>query len=229
MARHPTLNTLERRLIGKAEVKRKNHPQPQDTLSTPADQAWWRTGRASFTQKTQSDLKGGAMYRVFVIAGLCVLAIIVTVGQLGRYLGDYKAADGQRQDTQYAQQDFLNAERQQRARDCYHCGISLADLSLSDATSDGVTITNHSKNTLEEITFEVTMKDCPPGYNPATANSADRCVIEGQESKGVDVFIPPGQARGFHSRMNFHDVPLPPQSRRFFLWRIVSAKGVHAP
>jgi hypothetical protein len=169
------------------------------------------------------------MYRIFVTAGLCALAIIVTVGQLGRHLHDYKAADGQRQATRNAQQDFLNAERQQQPRHCYHCTISLADLSLSDATFDGVTITNHSKNTLEEITFEVTMKDCPPGSNPATPSAADRCVIVGQESKGVDVFIPPGQARGFHSRMNFHDVPLPPQSRRFFSWRIVSAKGVGAP
>ncbi len=158
------------------------------------------------------------MYRIFVISSLCALAIIVAVGQLGRHLHGYKAAGGQ--DTHYAQQqaqpDFLSAERQQRPRHCSHCAISLADVSLSDATFDGVTITNHSKNTLEEITFEVTMKDCPPGYNPATANSADQCVIVGQQSKGVEVFIPPGQARGFHSRMNFHDVPLPPQSRRFF-------------
>jgi hypothetical protein len=173
------------------------------------------------------------MYRIFVIVGLCALAIIVTVGQLGRHLHYYKAASGQRQDTQYAQpqarQDFANAERQQQPRHCYHCAISLADLSLSDATFDGVTITNHSKATLEEITLEVTMKDCPLGYNPAMANSADHCVVVGQQSKGVDVFIPPGQARGFHSRMNLHDVSLPPQSRRFFLWRIVSAKGVGGP
>jgi hypothetical protein len=171
------------------------------------------------------------MYRIFVISGLCALAIIVAVGQLGRHLHGNKAAGGQ--DTHYAQQqaqqDFLGAERQQQPRHCSHCAISLADLSLSDATFDGVTITNHSKNTLEEITFEVTMKDCPPAYNPATANSADQCVIVGQQSKGVEVFIPPGQARGFHSQMNFHSVPLPPQSRRFFLWRIVSAKGMSAP
>jgi glutaredoxin-related protein len=171
------------------------------------------------------------MYRIFVITGLCALAIIVTAGQLDRYLHDYKAVDGQSQKTQYAQQraqhDFPNAERQQQSRHCSHCALSLADLSLSDATFDGVTITNHSKNTLEEITFEVTMKDCPPGHNPA--NSADQCVIVGQESKGVEVFIPPGQARGFHSKMNFHDVPLPPRSRRFFLWRVVSAKGMGAP
>jgi hypothetical protein len=172
------------------------------------------------------------MYRIFVIAGLCALAIIVAVGQLGRHLRDHKAADGQRHDTQNAQrqarQDLPGAEREQPPRQCYPCAIPLADLSLTDATFDGVTITNHSKSTLEEVTFEVTMKDCPPGYNPATANSADQCVVVGQESKGVDMFIPPGQARGFHSRMDFHDVPFSPQSRRFFLWRIVSAKGMDA-
>lgn len=185
-----------------------------------------------FIEKTQSDPKGGVMYRILVITGLCALAMIVTVGQLGSYLHDYKAADGQHQGTQYAQkqarQDFPTAERQQ-PRHCYRCALSTADLSLSDATFDGVTITNHSKNAVQEITLEVTIKDCPPGHNPATANSADQCVIVSKENKGVDVFIPPGQARGFHSYMNFRGGPLPPQSRRFFLWRIVSAKGMDAP
>jgi hypothetical protein len=173
------------------------------------------------------------MYRIFVITGLCALAIIVTVGQLGRDLLDNTATDRQRQDAQHAQhaqqQDLPNAEKQQQPRQCYHCAISPVDLSLSDMTVYGVTITNHSKNTVKEIAFEVTMKDCPPGYNPTAANSDDHCVIAGQESKDVLVVIPPGQARGFRSQMNFHDVPFSAQGRRFFLWRIVSAKGIDAP
>ncbi len=55
-----------------------------------------------FMQKTQSDWKGGVMYRILVITGLCALATIVTVGQLGLYLHDYKAADGLRQNAQHA-------------------------------------------------------------------------------------------------------------------------------
>lgn len=170
------------------------------------------------------------MYRIFVITGLCILAIIVTVGQLSRHLPDYTGADrGQKaqhsQQQEAQQQDFHNSEkRQQQSRLFFP-----ADLSLSDMTAYGVTITNHSKSTVKEITFEVTMKDCPPGYNPSAAHSDDQCVIAGQESKGVDVFIPPGQARGFRTQMNLHDVPFSARARRFFLWRIVSAKGIDAP
>lgn len=172
------------------------------------------------------------MYRVFIIIGLCALAIIVTVGRLGRDLPDYAATDRQREAVQHAQQKaqhFPDAEKQQQLRHCYHCAISPADLSLSDMTVYGVTITNHSKNTVKELTFEVTMKDCPPGYTPTAANSDDQCVIAGQERKGVDLFIPPGQARGFRSQMNFHEMPFPARGQRFFLWTIVSAIGMDAP
>jgi glutaredoxin-related protein len=176
--------------------------------------------------KTQFEPKGWGMYRILVIAGLCALAIIVTLGELGRSLhADHKAPAGQRRHTRYAQQQarlhFPAAVRPRRQ--CHHCAFALADLSLSDATFDGVTITNHSKNTLQEITFEVTIKDCRPGYDPA--NAADRCVIVARQSKDAVVFIPPGQARGFHSQMNFHGAPPHPQDRRFFSWRIVAAKG----
>ncbi len=174
------------------------------------------------------------MYRIFVITGLCALAVIVTLGQLGRDLPDSTATDKQRQNAQHSQrqapqQDFPNAKKRQQPRHFYHSAISPADLSLSDMTAYGVTITNHSKNSVKEITFEVTMKDCPPEYNPSAANSDDQCVIAGHESKGVEVFIPPGQARGFRTQMNFHDVPFSAQARRFFLWRIVSAMGIDAP
>ena len=148
------------------------------------------------------------------------------MGQLGRYLHDYTAANGQRehaqqQKTQRASKTS-NAERQQQPP------LSLANLSLSDMTPYGVTITNYSKNTVKEITFEVTMNDCLPGYSPTTATSANQCTVTGQESKRVELFIPPGQTRGFRSQVNFHDVPVPPQGQRFFSWRIVSAKGMDA-
>ena len=192
-----------------------------------------KLGFSNFLNFSDRACRSEYWYRVFVITGLCALAVIVTAGLLGRYLPDYPAADGQRQRARSEQrqaqpQDFLNAEKQQQPRHCYHCAISPADLSLSDMTVDGVTITNHSNNMLEQITFEVTMKDCPPGSSPTAANSANRCVIAGQESKRVAVFIPPGQARAFRSQVNFHDLPSPPQGRQFFLWRIVSAKGMGA-
>lgn len=184
------------------------------------------------------------MYRTFFFAGVCALAVVVTLGQLERYSRADKPAGGPRQDRlpsrqharqdlpdaeRPARQDLLSAGRQRQPRRCYHCAIAPADLSLSDATYDGVTITNRSNSTLEEVTFEVTMKDCPPGFDPATASPADRCVTAGQQSRGAELFIPPGQARGFHVPMSLRQVPLAAQSRRFFLWRIVSASGTGAP
>lgn len=164
------------------------------------------------------------MNRVFAIAGLCALAIVIAVGRLGRSLHDHQA--GHRRDIRHARlQQDVPGPGQRQVPPCHHCAIPLADLALSDATFDGVTITNHGKHVVEAITFEVTMTDCPPGYDPA--NSADRCVTAGRQNKEVDVFIPPGQVRGFRSVMNFH-VPLPPQRRRFVLWRIVSAKTEEA-
>lgn len=184
------------------------------------------------------------MYRTMVFAGLCVLAIVVLLGQVGRpwrsdtpagrrprdandvqqqARGDFAGPDRQ------ARQDRLSAGRQRKPQDCYPCAIAPADLALSDATFDGVTITNHSKGTVENVTFEVTIRDCPPGSDPATASGDAVCVTEARQRRAAVLLVPPGQSRGYRSPMSLRQVALSPQRRRYFLWRIVSARGAGTP
>jgi len=78
-------------------------------------------------------------------------------------------------------------------------------------------ITNHSRETLRDLEFEVTLEDCPVGPG--------QCQVVKQQSEKPLVEIPPNQTRTFTAHLDFPNLPQNKQDQQFFSWRIISASS----
>lgn len=184
--------------------------------------------------------------------GVRVFGIVALIGAVGLVLLTSYANHGSAQLGQQDNQPFEVGQRKAaipttdllvsdvilRNGDTQISAAQLTGVFLRSNVRLGGTIANGSGRTLRRVSFEVTVKDCPPGHSTASgpwqrsettasygASPADPCRIVGQESTAAEVDIPPDQTRAFESStMDFKGVPpVDPKRLRVASWRILSA------
>jgi hypothetical protein len=147
------------------------------------------------------------------------------------YLINQSNEDSKRWQAQQAQQ----AQAQARAEEAAATAIRAEELSFRDVSVHKhwdnweltAVVTNNSPYPLADVTFDITIEDCPDAGRCLTVGRAQTKATSGYDA--TSAAVPPGQTRAIASRyqIRFDGLPNAPQATtRKIAWKLIGVRAV---